>query len=52
MTMNPYDIAVIFGNEDMCCHQVWAANETEAKDAIMFFYRESTVVGIIFAAND
>jgi hypothetical protein len=50
--MEPYDICVVFGDDESCCHQVWAANESEAKNAIMFFYKESTVYAIIFAAND
>ena len=50
--MNPYDVAVVFGSDAICCHQVWAANETEAKDAIMFFYKESTIVAIIFGSDD
>jgi len=50
--MNPYDICVVFGTDEVCFHQVWAANESEAMRTIMLFYKDSTVVGVVFAANE
>ena len=50
--MNPYDICVVFGDDESCCHQVWAANESEAMRTIMLFYKDMTVLGIVFAANE
>lgn len=50
--MNPYDICVVFGNDESCCHLVWAANESEAMRTIMLFYKDMTVLGIVFAANE
>ena len=50
--MNPYDVAVIFGDDEMCCHQVWAVNESEAMRTIMLFYKDSTVMGVVFGSDD
>jgi hypothetical protein len=50
--MEPYDICVVFGDDESCCHQVWAANESEAMRTIMLFYKDSTVMGVVFAANE
>jgi len=52
MTMNPYDICVIFGDEESCCHLVYAVNENEAVSAIMVFYKDSTVTGIVFGTGE
>lgn len=52
MTMNPYDLCVVFGDDEMCCHQVWANNEGEAYHAVMMFYKDSTVIGVVFGSDD
>jgi hypothetical protein len=52
VTMNPYDICVVFGDDESCCHQVWAANESEAMRTIMLFYKDSTVMGVVFGSDD
>ena len=50
--MEPYDVAVIFGDDLSCCHQVWAANESEVMRTIMLFYKDSTIVGVVFGSDD
>lgn len=50
--MKPYDICVVFGDDESCCHQVWAANESETMRTVMLFYKDSTVVGVIFGLDD
>lgn len=50
--MQPYDLCVVFGDDEMCCHQVWASDEVEAQHAIALFYKDSTIIGIVFAADD
>jgi hypothetical protein len=49
--MNPYDICVVFGDDEVCCHQVWAANESEALRSVMVFYKDSTVIGVVFGSD-
>jgi hypothetical protein len=49
--MNPYDICVVFGDDEVCCHQVWAANESEAHRSVMVFYKDSTVIGVVFGSD-
>lgn len=50
--MQPYDICVVFGDDEMCNHLVWASDEIEAHRTVMLFYRDTTVLGVVFAAND
>ena len=50
--MGPYDIAVITGNEEVVTHQVYAGSEGEAVLSIRLFYKDITILGIIFAAED
>jgi hypothetical protein len=50
--MGRYDIAVITGNEEVVTHQVYAGTEDEAVDCIRIFYKDHTILGIIFAAED
>jgi hypothetical protein len=49
--MNPYDVCVVFGDDEICCHQVWAANESEAHHSVMMIYKDSTVVGVVFGSD-
>jgi hypothetical protein len=49
--MNPYDICVVFGDDEVCCHQVWAENESEAHRSVMVFYKDSTVIGVVFGSD-
>ena len=49
--MNPYDVCVVFGDDEICCHQVWAENESEAYRSMMVLYKDSTVVGVIFGSD-
>lgn len=46
--MEPYDVCVVFGDEETETHQVWAATEREAIDSILLLYKDSTVTGVIF----
>jgi len=50
--MQPFDVAVITASDEMFTHQVWAYNTMEAERAIRIFYKHSTLVGIVFGAND
>lgn len=50
--MEPFDLAVVLGADEIIYHQVWASTESEAYRAIALFYRDSTVIGIVFAAQD
>lgn len=49
--MNFYYIAIVFGDERMECHTVWAATKDEAVGTIMRFYRDCTVMGILFGTE-
>ena len=46
--MKPYYVAIVFGDDEMECHQVWAATESEAMRTAMCFYKDCTVMGILF----
>lgn len=50
--MNPYDICVVFGDDERCNHQVWAANESEVMRTLLLFYEDSTIVGVIFGSDE
>ena len=50
--MQPYELCVVLGDDEIINHQVWACNESEAYRSIALFYRDSTVIGIVFAAQD
>jgi hypothetical protein len=50
--MQPFDVTVVLANDEMYNHLVYSYNDTEAKRAISLFYRDSTILGIIFGASD
>lgn len=50
--MSPYYIAVIFGDERMECHRVYAHNQREAVATVICFYADCTLMGILFVENE
>lgn len=50
--MTPYDIAVIFGDDEVNVHLVYAWNQDDALRSVLLYYKDSTVIGVLFAAND
>ncbi len=49
--MNPYYVAIVFGDDEMECHQVWAVSESEAMNTILCFYKDCTIIGILFGVD-
>jgi len=50
--MNFYYIAIVFGDDRMEFHTVWAATKGEAVGTVMRFYQDSTVLGILFIEKE
>jgi hypothetical protein len=49
--MGPYDIAVVTGDHTVVVHKVYAGTDDEAVDSIRVFYKDTTIIGIIFGAE-
>ena len=49
--MEPYDIAVVTGNEEVITHLVYAGTQDEAILCIRVLYKDTTIIGIIFGAE-
>jgi hypothetical protein len=50
--MQPFDVTVVLANDEVYNHLVYAYSEPEAKQSISLFYRDSTILGIIFGTSD
>ena len=50
--MTPFDIAVMFGDDEVNVHLVYAWNQDEALRSVMLYYKDSTVIGVMFGANN
>lgn len=48
--MTPYDIAVIFGTDEVNKHLVYAYTKEEALHSVLLYYKHSTVIGVMFGA--
>lgn len=49
--MTPFDIAVMFGDDEVNVHIVYAWNMEGAIRSVMLYYKDATVIGVMFGAN-
>lgn len=48
--MTPFDIAVMFGTDEVNVHLVYAHTQEEALRSVLLYYKHSTVIGVMFGA--